>query len=498
MLRRTPVSPRLVRRFDHGSWLTLSFVLTMIVASATISVLCLARVGDGCVFDAGQIGAQVFGACVGDWPTSLRPQDELLGISGYPSLPSTELGPQPAPPDWIDGGTARYTVRRAGHTLDLVVPLHRLDGAGILRAFGYGVRRQVPDWNTLVFLGILVVFMLAPRARAAQLLLVALGGLTAVTTFLWPSNSVGADFVAAPLWYAAAFLEGVWAWLFIPTLLVVVLSFPRRVWPLTQHPRLGSGVIYGLPLTATALGFLTANDTIFLVALGLGALSGVVALVVVTADTVVRVRDPVIRAQTAWLALGLAVGLLCWPLFYALAFLFPRLLPTSQHLPPGAYVALQTVMTLVFPVCLGIAITRYRLFDVDVIINRALVYGTLTLTLALVYLGSVVVLQQFLTPILGPRNDAAIVASTLTIAALMQPLRQRIQAVIDRRFYRRKYDAARTLAAFSARLRDEVELEVLTGDLLAVVEATLQPGHVSLWVRADNPRWPEQQFDPRR
>ena len=138
-------------------------------------------------------------------------------------------------------------------------------------------------------------------------------------------------------------------------------------------------------------------------------------------------------------------------------------------------------------IALGIAVLRYRLFDIDVIINRTLVYGTLTTVLVLTYFGSVVLLQQFFRAFIGERSQLAVVASTLAIAALFQPLRRRIQATIDRRFYRRKYDATRILTAFSAHLRDEVDLDTLSSHLVTVVEETMQPSHVSLWLR-DVPR----------
>ena len=145
-----------------------------------------------------------------------------------------------------------------------------------------------------------------------------------------------------------------------------------------------------------------------------------------------------------------------------------------------------TLISLVFPVfplVVGSAILRYRLYDIDVLINRTLVYGSLTFALGLVYVGGVVLLQPLLHQLVGQDNPLAIVTSTLTIAALFQPLRRRIQAVIDRRFYRRKYDATRTLQAFSATLRDEVDLNRLTAELLTVVEETMQPMHVSVWLR---------------
>lgn len=189
------------------------------------------------------------------------------------------------------------------------------------------------------------------------------------------------------------------------------------------------------------------------------------------------------RQQAKWVILGITTAILGIVGLSTLVTVFSL----SQH--PNSYFSLfgdtlWYLFELLIPLSIGFAIVRAKLWDIDVVINRALVYGTLSVILGLIYFGLVIGLQflvgDFTTKVQSP---LIIVGSTLLIAALFQPLRRRIQGIIDRRFYRRKYDAARTLAAFSASLRNEVDLKQLSEQLIEVVEETMQPTHVSLWMR---------------
>ncbi|MBA2364436.1 MAG: hypothetical protein H0V86_12990 [Chloroflexia bacterium] len=183
------------------------------------------------------------------------------------------------------------------------------------------------------------------------------------------------------------------------------------------------------------------------------------------------------REQLKWFVFAVALMVLLMSSGLAAAVL--RLIPGDA--------LLFTLPMAPLPVATGVAILKYRLYDIDLIIRRTLVYGALTASLAAVYFGGVAAIQAMLRAITGQESSVAVVASTLAIAALFQPLRRRVQGFIDRRFYRGKYDAARTLQAYSAHLRDEVDLDALNGRLIGVVNETVQPAHVSLWLRERGP-----------
>jgi hypothetical protein len=184
-----------------------------------------------------------------------------------------------------------------------------------------------------------------------------------------------------------------------------------------------------------------------------------------------------------------------WFAYAAVVFVATSVSRLMIYEPPGAWNALAEVVPVVgLYVAVGIAILRYRLYDIDLIINRTLVYGSLTAMLAAVYFGGVATTQTFFRALIGQEEQPqlAIVVSTLVIAALFNPLRRRVQALVDRRFYRRKYDAAKTLEAFSAKLRDETDLDALSEDLVGMVRETMQPAYVSVWLRPDRASKSEQ------
>ena len=196
------------------------------------------------------------------------------------------------------------------------------------------------------------------------------------------------------------------------------------------------------------------------------------------------------RLQLKWFTSSVALVVSIY-MFQAAIFVHygsPAAFPDWARL----YYALSIRSDVLIPIAAGIAILRYRLYDIDLIINRALVYVPLSAMLGLIYVGSVVGMQALFRALTGQESTLAVVISTLAIAGLFSPLRRRAQALVDRRFYRKKYDAAKTLASFNSRLREETDLDMLSDDMLGVVRETMQPAHVSLWLHTDTATEAEQ------
>lgn len=220
----------------------------------------------------------------------------------------------------------------------------------------------------------------------------------------------------------------------------------------------------------------------------------------------VRVSNPAQRQQTRWVIFGLVCSVLILILQSFAEALFPSLNGPGSLYPLISFSLLPSLSFLLIPLSIGIAILRSRLWDIDTLINKALVYGSLTATLVLLYAGLILGLQALLGGLFHQTTPIALVVSTLAIAALFQPVRTRIQAIIDRRFYRKKYDAERVLAAFSATLHEEVDLEQLRERLVSVIQETMQPESLSLClVKSNKPEhshmeistpWPCVKEDP--
>jgi hypothetical protein len=282
-----------------------------------------------------------------------------------------------------------------------------------------------------------------------------------------------------------------WFWFFFPTLVLLSLAFPVVKLPLRRFPLGIHLLVYGIPVASFVIGYSltiltrqTRWENYFVLPVGLIMLAlGVVSLFGSLIHNWFTLREAAARAQMRWLALGLGLGM-GLPFTYMLVMVL-----IYGEVPAGSFDWGLWVFLLV-PICLGIAITRYRLFDIDLIIRRTLVYSLLTGLLALLYFGSVTVLQRIFTALGGSQSTAATVISTLAIAALFTPLRNRLQAFIDRIFYRQKYNSEEMLTQFAAIARQEVKIDTLSAALLAMVQETVQPEDSRLWLRKTGPEKP--------
>ncbi|MBI5565021.1 MAG: hypothetical protein HY870_09005 [Chloroflexi bacterium] len=471
------------RRFDRGSWIALAFALLLLAYTVLQAVSTWQVPGDGWELN-GELRADppraTFFLSYNDGPTPLQQGDELLSVEGL-SLKEILARQfnffEMHAPDWTEGTVLHYRVRRDGQELALDVPQHLLSPGQLLVA----TLRVLPGptlvqlLSSLFFFCVgLAVFLLRPRNRAAHALLI-LGMaflFQIVPTFSWISMFF------YPFPPPSIPIDG-WTFAINPSIMYLALAFPAPKWPIRRFPRLtAAGLYLAAPLALNAAYLLNLdNPTGYWNAATLIYVTQILCVFVITFGSLIHsaltLRGPAARAQLKWVALGLSSfivpGIGGWLLGY--------LGVTSELL-----YLLSVTGWFLFPICLAIAITRYRLFDIDVIVRKTLVYSVLTALLALIYFGGVVLMQQ-LTRSITASSDLAIAVSTLIIAALFFPLRRRVQSAIDRRFFRRKYDAAKTLAAFGVTVRDEVELDRLTSELLSVVNETMQPESISLWLK---------------
>lgn len=415
-------------------------------------------------------------------PHGLQPGDRVLAIQGHPVAAYLANlfrngWQQPDP----SNQTIVYTVIRNGQTEQVSVKLSPFPLSQALKK----------NWSIYFFLAYLeivslLIFFRRPRLAASQLFIFVCTIIVASGLMFYPGLLVD-EILRGPAALLYLWGEVILFGLLLAGIIHLPLAFPSRNPILDRHPGLVPGIYLGVwlpylfylvirwPVTQgpVARFALLINSATPMAAVGFAAL-------LLSATFAYRTNhSEKERRQLRWIL---------WGLFIAnVPYLVLSIVPTMLGIPNQIGDSLVGVLWCAVPTSVAIAIFHERLFDIDVIIRRTLIYGLLTIALAAVYFGSVVLLQEIFQTFTGQHQPPlAIVISTLGIAALFNPMRQRIQADIDRRFYRRKYNAEKLLQAFANRVRDEVELEQLQEHLLAIIQETMQPAHASLWLSNTN------------
>ncbi|MFN2222588.1 MAG: hypothetical protein PVH65_05560 [Chloroflexota bacterium] len=456
-------------QFNLGAWLTLFFAIIILVAGIAELTYRFTLPTDGWeVNDAPELGF-TYTKNLLDSPSGLQPGDQVIALEGIPADWQTIDPSSTLRDSWRAGVTLDYTVLRDGQETHIPVTLVHWQVGKWLRAVLFDPVKVMGQLSGIVLLGLaFFVFLRRPGDSTA-------GAFLLIMTILAVANLGG----ILPLGFAAwidpieYFSQNTVNWILIGAvfpfaLIKFVLVFPHPKPIYQRHPWLtylvlAIGLLPTIFASGSPISWFWFVSSLFLA----------VGILIHNAFTM---RDAVSRAQMRWGLGGFIIG------FGTLALMFlagTSGLVTNPIFPTVTF----TLATTVMGIMLAIAITRYRLFDIDIIIRKTLVYAVLTGLLGLVYFGVIVVLQSIFEAVSGQQSPISIVISTLIIAALFGALQRRVQDFIDRRFYRRKYDAVKTLAAFGHFVRDETDLEALTAELLRVTEETMQPEQASIWLK---------------
>lgn len=467
------------RRFDRGARLVLLFALIFITLDLAQLAYRFSLPTEGWLVNQSALGdtqdfllvRNLVGA-----PSPLQPGDALHIIGGIPAaqiLQGTDPVFLERPTRWRVGAQAPVTVIRDGRLLNFDIPIVRWTLASWWQA-NFSSPLGIISWLSAFVLLVVgsFTFLNRPRNLAARFLF--LFGVTslAITVSSSLPDDIGYNFDGLAAFSKGLFSFVIFAYLLGPSLLGFALTFPQPKLFVQRHPAwLLVPFLVGMlpPLLLFVNPQLAAVG--FPITLGM-VLAAIASLI----HSALTMRDAISRAQLRWAVGGVVAGLALFTLNY-----FPEVISPSIN---NFFRILPAMGLPVMGISLAIAITRYRLFDIDVIIRRTATYALVTGISVVLFFGSVILLQQVFARLTGSRqNELVTVLSTLAIAALFVPVRNWIQSAIDRRFNRKKYDAQRVLQDFATTVRDETDLEKLTAQLMQVVDETMQPKHVSLWLK---------------
>ena len=462
-------------RFDSSARLIMGFALALLILSVAQVAYRYTLPTDGWIVVTQDLGDSdwIYYANLVGARSDLQPEDMILSVGGVSVAGSATFAHVTAPSGWQAGSSVGMVVQRGEQQVSLDVPIVHWTGLALLR---YNLNLVQPLGNLLGGLLLLLVgwftFIRRPDLPSARALLVfsTTTGASVISGILPDGLSVQFNSLAYTM--NGFFSYAIVGTLIAPSLLTFTLLFPKPKRIFLRYP--------WLALLPFGFGLLLL---IFFLSGGPGVVGWISTPIMLVASIASLIhagftqRDAVSQAQLRWAISSFVLGIGLFLLNFPTAFNW-----VSNMAVVYILLFLSSFSFAVIGIGFSVAVLRYRLFDIDVIIRRTLQYTLVTGLLALVYFGSVVLLQSFLPALTGQVSQVVLVISTLGIAALFNPLRLRVQEIIDRRFYRQKYDAEQAMANFAAVARDEVAMENLSAAVIKVAEETMQPEGVSLWI----------------